>query len=102
MTNTEFKAWFEGFCESIEGRPTIKQFEKIKEKIAMIDGAPFYIGYPYRYNPIPTTWVSCTPTMYTTTNCASVQSLNQSTQDDSVMALTAAYEDGRKEAISLS
>lgn len=42
MTLSEFKAWFEGFTESIEGKsaPTQKQWAKIKEKVALIDGAP--------------------------------------------------------------
>lgn len=42
MTLSEFKAWFEGFTESIEGKsaPTQKQWARIKEKVALIDGAP--------------------------------------------------------------
>lgn len=40
MISSEFKAWFEGFTEGIEGAPTKKQFERIKEKVAKIDGAP--------------------------------------------------------------
>lgn len=41
MTLSEFKAWFEGFTESIEGKsaPTQKQWARIKEKVALIDGA---------------------------------------------------------------
>lgn len=44
MTLSEFKAWFEGFTEGIEGAPTAKQFVKIKAKVADIDGAP--VTYP--------------------------------------------------------
>lgn len=40
MKITEFKAWFEGFTENIEGAPTEAQFEKIKAKVAEIDGQP--------------------------------------------------------------
>lgn len=42
MTLSEFKAWFEGFTESIEGKaaPTQKQWAKIKEKVGQINGAP--------------------------------------------------------------
>jgi hypothetical protein len=44
MTLSEFKAWFEGFTESMEGAPTEAQFAKIKNKVALIDGTP--ITYP--------------------------------------------------------
>jgi hypothetical protein len=40
MTLSEFKAWFEGFTEDMDGAPTAKQFKKIKAKVADIDGAP--------------------------------------------------------------
>lgn len=47
MTLSEFKAWFEGFTENIDGAPTAKQFKKIKDKVSEIDGAvttyPIYI-----------------------------------------------------------
>ncbi len=33
MTLAEFKAWFEGFTESMEGAPTEAQFERIKAKV---------------------------------------------------------------------
>lgn len=58
MTLSEFKAWFEGFTESIEGKsaPTQKQWARIKEKVALIDGAPItqhiYVDrwvQPYRH-----------------------------------------------------
>jgi len=29
MTPNEFKAWFDGFCEGVDGRPTKEQWEKI-------------------------------------------------------------------------
>ena len=38
MTLSEFKAWFEGFTESMEGAPTADQFAKIKAKVEKIDG----------------------------------------------------------------
>lgn len=34
MTLSEFKAWFEGFCEGIDEAPSIPQWQKIKAKIA--------------------------------------------------------------------
>ena len=38
MTLAEFKAWFEGFTESMEGQPTAKQWKRIKERVAQING----------------------------------------------------------------
>lgn len=36
MTPSEFKAWFDGFCEGIEGAPSKAQFERIKEQVEKI------------------------------------------------------------------
>lgn len=38
MTPDQFKAWFEGFCEAIDGSPTPGQWAKIKAKAADIGG----------------------------------------------------------------
>lgn len=46
MTPQEFKAWFDGFTEGLEGTPSKKQWERIKVRVAEIDGAP--VTY-YRY-----------------------------------------------------
>lgn len=40
MTLNEFKAWFEGYTEGLEGAPTAAQFARIKEKVKAIDGTP--------------------------------------------------------------
>lgn len=41
MTESEFKAWFEGFCEGIEGNtPTAKQWKRIKARVKDISGVP--------------------------------------------------------------
>ena len=40
MTPQEFKSWMEGYSESIEERPTAKQWARIKERVAEIDGKP--------------------------------------------------------------
>lgn len=57
MTLTEFKAWFDGYTENLEGAPNGKQWKRIKEQVSQIDGAPIthtvyvdrYVrpGYPY-------------------------------------------------------
>ena len=45
MTASEFKMWFAGFIENLEGRPTQHQWERIKERVAEIDNTP---GLKYR------------------------------------------------------
>ena len=39
-TVSEFKAWFEGFTEAMDGPPDAKQWERIVSKIKAIDGTP--------------------------------------------------------------
>lgn len=59
MTLSEFKAWFEGFTESMEVAPTEAQFAKIKAKVALIDGAvttyPVFIDRYWRQG-FPRPW----------------------------------------------
>lgn len=38
MKLNEFKAWFEGYTEAMEGAPSKKQWERIKEQVAAVDG----------------------------------------------------------------
>lgn len=40
MTLSEFKAWFEGFTEDMDGAPSVRQFDKIKAKVSEIDDKP--------------------------------------------------------------
>lgn len=44
MKLDEFKAWFEGFTESMEGKPNDKQWKRIKEQVKKIDGVA--VSYP--------------------------------------------------------
>jgi hypothetical protein len=37
MKLSEFKAWFSGYTESMEGTPSKKQWERIKEQVEAID-----------------------------------------------------------------
>lgn len=52
MTLDEFKAWFEGFTENVDGQPTKKQWERIKARVGEIDGQvtpyPVYIERYYK------------------------------------------------------
>ncbi len=38
MTPSEFKAWFDGFTEALEGTPSLAQWARIKARVAEIDG----------------------------------------------------------------
>lgn len=53
MTLSEFKAWFEGYTEGITGAPTKAQFDRIKKKVAAIDGTvttyPIYVDLYHDY-----------------------------------------------------
>jgi len=52
MTLQEFKAWFEGYTECMEDRPTEKQWARIKERVSRIDGVQTTIHhYHDRYSP---------------------------------------------------
>lgn len=72
MTPIEFKAWFDGFSEGIDKAPTQKQWARIKERVAEIDGTPItethfidrywpnyhpvYVGSPTPYYPSNPRW----------------------------------------------
>lgn len=38
MTASEFKAWFDGFCEAVADVPSEAQWKRIKTRVAEIDG----------------------------------------------------------------
>ena len=40
MTLPEFKAWFDGFTENMAAPPNKKQWARIQERVAEIDGTP--------------------------------------------------------------
>lgn len=45
MTAEQFKAWFDGFCEGIDGVPTADQWQKLRGKVAELQSAPQYKPY---------------------------------------------------------
>lgn len=60
MKLSEFKAWFEGFTEDMDGAPSEKQWKRIKEQVAAVDGVaityPVYVDRyirPYPYDRYP-------------------------------------------------
>ena len=51
MTNSEFKAWFYGFTEAMDGVPNKKQWDRITARVKEIDGSPVTKVYVDRYWP---------------------------------------------------
>lgn len=52
MTPSEFKSWFDGFVEGMDSQPNENQWERIKARVAEIDGKPVtYPVYVNRYWP---------------------------------------------------
>lgn len=91
MTPMEFKAWFEGFTESISFTPNAQQWTRIKERVAEIDGTPVTVqeanrwgqAVAFPYNPISSV-ASGGPLKATTSTLAStntVRSLDQLTRN---------------------
>ncbi|WP_267550353.1 hypothetical protein [Rhizobium rhizogenes] len=57
MTLAEFKAWFEGFTETLEAAPNEKQWERIKARVAEINGTvTTYPVFVDRYVPRYPRW----------------------------------------------
>ena len=44
VTPNEFKTWFEGFAEAMEGTPNAEQWERIRERVAKIDSPAIVCG----------------------------------------------------------
>jgi hypothetical protein len=42
VTLSEFKAWFEGFTDNIDGAPTPEQWAKVKEKVALLSSPALF------------------------------------------------------------
>ena len=122
MTPQEFKAWFDGFTEALEGTPSEKQWDRIKARVAEINGVsityPVYIDrywnyprpyphYPYWYNTMGGTVYSsgaqCVSNTFGTqlgaTQTAGVQgSLNQMAVSNNFDSTAAMYAAGRADA----
>ena len=71
MTPSEFKAWFDGFVEALDGTPSEAQWARIKTRVAEIDGRavtehvyinrylPYYPNY-YCGTPSYPSYIPCT------------------------------------------
>ncbi len=68
MTPQEFKAWFDGYAESIAKQPTQKQWKRIQEMAG--DVSIEMVVYPPRlHGPIAPDYVSPTIAPQPTDNC---------------------------------
>lgn len=73
MTNSEFKAWFDGFTEAMGGIPNKKQWERVKAQVEKIDGTPITERhYVDRYLPpwYNRPWYPPYYTSYSANSCA--------------------------------
>ncbi len=60
MKREEFKAWFEGYTENMDGPPGAKQWDRIKARVKEIDGtsviySPVYVDRWRYWNPYGST-----------------------------------------------
>ncbi len=96
MTLQEFKAWFEGYTEGLEATPTKAQFDRIKERVKMIDGTPMtypiFVASPTR--PLFPYW---TPS-WNIEDVHTVISAISGTHGTSLSDINTAYELGKMEA----
>lgn len=76
MNLSEFKSWFEGFTENLDGVPNPKQWARIRAKIGEIKDAPATTRVEYIYS-YPQYWQPYQPvrwgTYYSTNIGGSVQ-----------------------------
>lgn len=115
MTLQEFKAWFEGFSENLDGPPDEKKWGRIKTKIAEINGAitsyPVFVEkyLPYRYydytwygRSVPMNGVSGNGVYKNaTTGFLSIENSRGITDSAAVVSVNDWREAGRAEAQSL-
>lgn len=81
MTQQEFKAWFDGFTEAMEGPPNKKQWGRIKERVKEIDGAaithPLFVDrYWQRYGTPYYPWYTVCTSGSTGYNISAVDNLS--------------------------
>lgn len=69
MTLAEFKAWFEGFAENIDGAPTPEQWARVAEKLDEVCETappiwinPYPVPWTFTHDPAPEPWTITTPT----------------------------------------
>jgi len=98
MTPQEFKAWFDGFTEFLQGPPNEDQWARIKARVAEIDGTPVtYPIYVHRYiEPARPYW----PYTVYSTGSLSVYNESNSTPTAAFDSIVAMNNLGRAEAMS--
>ena len=51
VTPNEFKAWFIGFCDNLDGPPCATQFEHIRRMVLLMDATPATANTPHNFMP---------------------------------------------------
>ncbi|MCA0032723.1 hypothetical protein [Mesorhizobium sp. B263B2A] len=101
MKLNEFKAWFEGYTESMEGTPSKKQWERIKEQVAAVDGVaitptsyPVYIDRYVRPYWHPTYWATTSGVGHGVTNNVALLSGQAQNAADYMSVINSAGQNG--------
>jgi len=105
MTPQEFKAWFDGFTEGLQGLPNEDQWARIKARVAQIDNTPLTkTVFIDSYWPRRRYWSSDEP--YWTTFCSSAGAsgslLSTAGGTDGFDSMKAMYSLGASEASEFS
>jgi len=100
MTLSEFKAWFEGYIEDMDGPPSAKQWKKVKARVKEIDGTTitehvyfhrYWPGHPPNYWSGPLlvggTGVDVGPNTITLSSCTQDASPETFDSNDAMFAL---------------
>ena len=103
MHVSEFKAWFDGFTEEMEGVPTPKQWKKIKERVKEItaDYTPPTIFVDRYYYPWRRYW-DCQPYWAAGTTGVGVSTLSAVGSSAGSSAQAADYKSAVSPQVSLS
>jgi hypothetical protein len=91
MNLAEFKAWFEGFTEDMDGAPNAKQWRRIKARVKEIDGTAvteriYFDRYWPTVRPYWHEWYGASYTSYGTNSGLSAQG-GSFTSSDAMAAL---------------
>lgn len=94
MNLQEFKAWFEGFTENLDGPPSERQWKRIVEKIGKIADAPpvpVRVFHDHYYKP----WARWYGPMYATNSPGTCGAVGQQLDASAVeTAITETFDSG--------
>ncbi len=114
MTPSEFKAWFDGFTEALDGIPSEAQWKRIKARVAEIDGRtitehvwvnrylPHYWVTPYMPNYVVPPYVLCGSSIGVGASGAGTMTMTNAAANSTFDSHSAMLSLGRAEASELN